>query len=228
MHFINQSSKSFHLFICLCCLSFFFYYFTTVEKFISRLKDYEIVIPYQVDKGGEFISHVIRQKNHRSTAETKNVHYKIPAFGKQLHLELSKETTFLSPGLIIEEEKTQRQVNHSCHFTGRLKDQPGSPVFVSNCRGLVSHMNKGILVIYLKQLPPNLQDIHDSKAYKPNHTIAMQRVTLCQIRRTCAKPLPCDVSLFNITSLSTIFEHFINVLIYLEIRITRKSTSNSN
>lgn len=97
-----------------------------------------------VDKGGEFISHTIPQNNPRDTAGSKNDHYKLPAFGKELHLELTPRDSFLSPGLIIEEGATQRQVNQSCHFTGRLKDQPDSSVFVSNCRGLVSacHLNE--------------------------------------------------------------------------------------
>lgn len=90
------------------------------------------------DKGGEFISHVIPQENPRDSAGNRNVHYKIPVFGKELHLELTPRDEFLSPGLIIEESEIQRRVNQSCHFVGRLKDQPDSSVFVSNCRGLVS------------------------------------------------------------------------------------------
>ncbi|KAK3727914.1 hypothetical protein QZH41_016375, partial [Actinostola sp. cb2023] len=105
------------------------------DYFIKRLKDYEIVVPTRIDKDGGFISHVIRH-DHGSPAEGRNAHYKIPAFGKTLHLQLTKDAKFLSPGLIIEEGTTQRQLNHNCHFTGRLKDQPGSTVFVSNCRGL--------------------------------------------------------------------------------------------
>lgn len=110
------------------------HYFSRIESFIQGLKDYDIVVPSRVDQDGGFISHDIQ---HHSSKD-KHMNFKIPVFNKQLHLELTKDSRFLSPGLIIETQTTQRQVNRSCHFTGRLKNQPGSTVFISTCRGLVS------------------------------------------------------------------------------------------
>jgi hypothetical protein len=118
--------------------------FNTPETFIKRLSDYDIVIPTKVDKDGKFLSHVIHHnmaEHGAGEADGGSIQYKMPAFGKELHLSLTRDVNFIAPGFVVQEGKSLRQLNHKCHFTGRLKDQPGSTVFVSNCRGLVSINN---------------------------------------------------------------------------------------
>lgn len=118
--------------------------FNTPGNFINQLNDYDIVIPTKVDKDGAFISHVVHHDVEEGDAGgPSNIQYKIPVFGKELHLTLTRHEKFIAPGFVVQEGTSLRQHNHKCHFSGRLKDQTGSTVFVSNCRGLVSiHMSR--------------------------------------------------------------------------------------
>lgn len=96
------------------------------------------MIPTKVDQDGTFISHAVHHDVEQGDTEEPSIQYKIPVFGKELHLTLTPHENFIAPGFVVQEGTSLRQHNHKCHFTGRLKDQPGSTVFVSNCRGLVS------------------------------------------------------------------------------------------
>lgn len=110
--------------------------------------EYHVVHPTQVDEEGAFVSHELtfpRIRRRRTADENDNeqVHYKVSAFGSDLHLHLKRNKRLLAPNFKVEVIGRQGRVlkRHSlenCHYVGRLKDRSSTAVAISNCEGLVS------------------------------------------------------------------------------------------
>ena len=108
-------------------------------KFARNLHDYHITVPSLLSNQDRFVSNSDdKTQLDLSFISEKVLHLEVPAFGRKLHLLLSKSTKFLGPGLVIEREDNVRQHNIDCHYAGQIKDQPNSLVSISNCQGLVS------------------------------------------------------------------------------------------
>lgn len=118
---------------------------------MKNYKEYQITIPSVIESDGKFKSHVFHNPNRNSrreqqdssaigrTSEGEILHIEVPTFdGQKLKLQMSKNTKFTAPGLVIEEGNQVRQHNLDCHYTGHIKDQPNSLVSLSYCNGLVS------------------------------------------------------------------------------------------
>lgn len=105
--------------------------------------------PIQVDEDGAFVSHELsypRIRMRRSSDEVdhhEEVHYKVSAFGNDLHLHLQRNKRLLAPNFKVEVigkngRVMKRHTMENCHYVGRLKDRSRSTVAISNCNGLVS------------------------------------------------------------------------------------------
>ena len=106
------------------------------DKFVAKLSHYDVVIPSFVDSSGQFISHTLQRTDHEE------LHMHVPAFGKNFHLHVTRNSGLLGPGFVTESGgKLQRVHQQGCHFTGRIKNQTASLVAISTCRGLVSADN---------------------------------------------------------------------------------------
>lgn len=60
----------------------------------------------------------------------------LPAFGRDLYLQLRRDLRFLSPGFEVEEAGTARSSGHPaelCYYSGRVLGHPGSLVSLSAC-----------------------------------------------------------------------------------------------
>lgn len=101
-----------------------------------------------MDHEGNFLTHELsfaRIRTRRDTVkDSHDVHYKVKAFGKHLHLKLKENKKLLSPNFKVEVIgnkgkllKTHKMKN--CHYTGTVKSHKRSRVAISNCRGLVSN-----------------------------------------------------------------------------------------
>ena len=109
--------------------------------------EYHVVHPIQVDEEGAFVSHELtfpRIRMRRSAGEVDNeeVHYKVSAFGNDLHLHLKRNKRLLAPGFKVEVigkrgRVIKRHTMENCHYTGRLKGRTRTTVAISNCLGLV-------------------------------------------------------------------------------------------
>lgn len=105
--------------------------------------------PIQVDEEGTFVSHELsypRIRIRRSSEEVdhnEEVHYKVSAFGNDLHLHLKRNRRLLAPTFKVEVlgkhgRVLKRHAVENCHYVGRVKARSSSTVAMSNCRGLVS------------------------------------------------------------------------------------------
>ncbi|XP_048584010.1 A disintegrin and metalloproteinase with thrombospondin motifs 12 isoform X2 [Nematostella vectensis] len=133
------------------------------EKFMKSLSHFDIVTPAQVNSNGDFISHAI----HKDTNEDK-LHYHVLVSGEKLHLSLTRNDDFIAPGYVLEEEGRFLYRDRGCHFKGRLKDQPGSSVYLSNCRGLegVIHRPDGDHIFIEPLHMSNTTDRHPHLVYR--------------------------------------------------------------
>ena len=101
-----------------------------------------------MDEEGAFVSHELtfpRIRMRRSSGEVDNeeVHYKVSAFGNDLHLHLKRNKRLLAPGFKVEVigkrgRVMKRHTMENCHYIGRLKGKARTTVAISNCQGLVS------------------------------------------------------------------------------------------
>ena len=107
--------------------------------------------PVQVDEEGAFVSHELshprirlrRSSDKADEVDKEEVHYKVSAFGNNLHLHLKRNRRLLTPGFKVEVigkngRVMKRHTMESCHYVGRLKARSRSTVAISNCNGLVS------------------------------------------------------------------------------------------
>lgn len=125
------------------------------EEFLSYLEHYQLTIPIRVDHNGAFLSFTV--KNTKSSGRKKRstefydqelavskLFFKLSAYGKHFHLNLSLNTDLVSKHFTVEYwGKDGPQWKHdfldNCHYTGYLRGQHGtSKVAISNCNGLVS------------------------------------------------------------------------------------------
>ena len=113
-----------------------------------------------MDHAGNFLTHELsfarirsrRDATDKSYVDTHNVHYKVKAFGKHLHLKLKENKKLLSPNFKVEVIghkgkvlKTHKMRN--CHYTGTVKSHKRSRVAISNCKGLVSEVNLVLTIL---------------------------------------------------------------------------------
>ena len=110
--------------------------------------EYNVVHPIQVDENGAFISHEltfprIRMRRSSNEPENEDVHYRVSAFGNDLHLHLERNKRLLAPNFKVEVigkhgRVMKRHSMENCHYVGKLKERSRTTVAISNCQGLVS------------------------------------------------------------------------------------------
>lgn len=105
--------------------------------------------PIQVDEEGSIVSHELsypRIRIRRFSEEVdhnEEVHFKVSAFGNDLHLHLKRNRRLLAPAFKVEVlgkhgRVLKRHTMENCHYVGRVKARSRSTVAMSNCHGLVS------------------------------------------------------------------------------------------
>ncbi|XP_038067052.1 A disintegrin and metalloproteinase with thrombospondin motifs 18-like [Patiria miniata] len=123
---------------------------STLQQFQEHTttKGYEIVLPYQADPDGLFVSHSLHPVRRRRSSDNilstpAAVHYKFSGYGQDFHLELSANEALLAPGFTVQWRKNgsvkpQEYIPEidNCHYAGTLRSHPDSTVAVSLCDGL--------------------------------------------------------------------------------------------
>lgn len=107
--------------------------------------DYVFVVPVEVDSGGSYISHDILHHRKRRSAHgaSNSLHYRVSAFGQDLHLEL-KPSAILSSHFRVQvlgkdgASETREPEVPQCLYQGFIRNDSSSSVAVSTCAGLVS------------------------------------------------------------------------------------------
>lgn len=91
------------------------------------------------------MSHTLHERHTRDTQHSGEWHYKMDAFGKEMHLKLRRNTQLVKPGLELETrhangEVTRMPVKSDSYFHGTVSSDSGSLVAISNDKGLVSDL----------------------------------------------------------------------------------------
>lgn len=126
---------------------------------------------FQVDEEGTFVSHELsypRIRIRRSSEEVdhnEEVHYKVSAFGNDLHLHLKRNRRLLAPAFNVEVLRKhgsvlKRHTMKNCHYVGRVKARSRSTVAMSNCNGLSGLIHTEDEAYFIEPLPTQIH-LHD-------------------------------------------------------------------
>lgn len=128
-----------------------------VADLMSRLSDYQVVVPRKVSENGDLVSHHLphdyddrsrRQRRRRRQVNdvSDDVHYKLELSGREKHLHLKPNDRLLASSFVVErrrgrnvtDNRLQPAKKKQCHYIGQVKGHPESTVALSTCHGLVS------------------------------------------------------------------------------------------
>lgn len=129
---------------------------------MSRLSDYQVVVPRKVSEEGHLLSHDVthhyddtfrRQRRRRrrqvNDDASDDVHYRLELAGREKHLHLKPNDRLLASAFVVERRRGRNVTEHrlqpakqkQCHYVGHVKGHPESTVALSACNGLVSWKN---------------------------------------------------------------------------------------
>lgn len=107
--------------------------------------EYDVTSPFQADESGNFLSYKLHEHARRKRdADEPNVwYYQVKAFGMSLHLNLTKNSNVLAPGLVVEKVNKNGSTEyseppHTAFYDGHVSSDPSSFVAIGNHDGLVS------------------------------------------------------------------------------------------
>uniref|UniRef100_A0A7N5ZTY3 ADAM metallopeptidase with thrombospondin type 1 motif, 6 n=1 Tax=Anabas testudineus TaxID=64144 RepID=A0A7N5ZTY3_ANATE len=117
------------------------------SEFLSYLQHYQLTVPVQVDENGEFLSYTV--KHHRPGRRRRDpnppesrVFYRLSAYGKHFHLNLTLNPHLVSKHFTVEYWGTEgvewrHNMVDNCHYVGFLHNQQSTTrVALSTCKGL--------------------------------------------------------------------------------------------
>uniref|UniRef100_A0A8I3X2I2 ADAM metallopeptidase with thrombospondin type 1 motif 6 n=1 Tax=Callithrix jacchus TaxID=9483 RepID=A0A8I3X2I2_CALJA len=126
--------------------------YSSQEEFLTYLEHYQLTIPIRVDQNGAFLSFTVKNDKHSRRRRSMDpidpqqavskLFFKLSAYGKHFHLNLTLNTDFVSKHFTVEYwGKDGPHWKHdfldNCHYTGYLQDQRSTTkVALSNCVGL--------------------------------------------------------------------------------------------
>jgi len=132
-------------------------YFFGVDNHL-QVPEYDVTSPYQLDERGLPIHD---QRQRRTDELRENVFYKVPAFGRELDLNLTLNRKLMSRNLIMETRRTDGTVSHASvpkntYYLGHVVSDPHSMVAVSNEGGLTGMLKLSSDTLFIHPLPTHL------------------------------------------------------------------------
>ncbi|XP_032885767.1 A disintegrin and metalloproteinase with thrombospondin motifs 6 [Amblyraja radiata] len=127
--------------------------YSSQEEFLSYLEHYQLTVPVRVDHNGDFLNdsggnnykHSRRRRSSdvppRDPTDTK-LFYRLSAYGKHFHLNLSLNTKLISRHFIVEYwgidgPQWKHDFIDNCYYVGYVKHEHSTTqVALSNCNGL--------------------------------------------------------------------------------------------
>ena len=113
--------------------------------FCTVVPEYEVIAPYKSNDSGSFVDYVHddEERTRRATSEPNFWYFKIEAFGRSLHLNVTKVMPKITAGAVVETvdhsgKSTYKEVPRGVHYTGHVTSEPESLVAISGNKGLVS------------------------------------------------------------------------------------------
>lgn len=117
----------------------------STSLFCTVVPEYEVIAPYKSDDSGSFVDYVHHdeERTRRATSEPNFWYFKIEAFGRSLHLNVTKVMPKITAGAVVETvdhsgKSTYKEVPRGVHYTGHVTSEPESLVAISGNKGLVS------------------------------------------------------------------------------------------
>ncbi|XP_077310834.1 A disintegrin and metalloproteinase with thrombospondin motifs 18 isoform X2 [Lithobates pipiens] len=173
---IGSLDKTLQLY-CLCCVSFAAT-LTGSSGMGAFNQDYVFVTPVEVDSSGAYISHDIlhssRKKRSTRSSKPSSMHYRISAFGQELHLEL-QPSSLLSREFAVQvlgKDGYLTDVEHSaepCFYQGFIRDYENSSVAISTCVGMSGFLRTLTSEYFISPLPEHLAEKHNVTAPGGHH-----------------------------------------------------------
>ncbi|CAH3149788.1 unnamed protein product [Pocillopora meandrina] len=128
----------------------------------NEVPEYDVIIPYHSKESGKFVSLSLGQSRHRrSVGESKVTHYKLAAFGQELHVTLTRNSILMNHGLTVKTQNadgtmTSRPVPENTFYLGHVSSDPGSVVAVSELGGLTGIIRTSRDTLLVCPLPARL------------------------------------------------------------------------
>lgn len=107
--------------------------------------DYVFVTPVEVDSNGGYLTHDVTRRSHRSRRSlSSSVHYRLSAFGQDMHLDLHLSSV-VGPGFTVQSfglngitTLMEDDGLYRCLYQGFIRNLSSSLAAISTCSGLVS------------------------------------------------------------------------------------------
>ncbi|XP_078380418.1 A disintegrin and metalloproteinase with thrombospondin motifs 6-like isoform X1 [Oculina patagonica] len=156
----------------------------------EEVPEYDVTSPFQADESGNFLSNKLHEHARRKRdADESNVwYYQVKAFGMSLHLNLTKNTNLLAPGLVVEKVNKNGSTEysdplHTAFYDGHVSSDPSSVVAIGNHDGLKGMINYLGSSFFMQPLPAHLAKQHRSSGGSRPHLI--YRRSLDDIKSKC-------------------------------------------
>ncbi|XP_051864693.1 A disintegrin and metalloproteinase with thrombospondin motifs 12 isoform X1 [Drosophila albomicans] len=157
----------------------------------------QLVVPRRVHADGAFMTHTLdyahdrdHRRHRRSTDhqhQQPELHFELPLANETLHLELTPNSYFLAPHLIVERHRRDLRTRAppeahqlNCHFHGKVRGQPSANVAISTCSGLVGHVKTASNEYYIepsKQYAAHPINGHPHVVFQRSSVMPKQKAT---------------------------------------------------
>lgn len=114
------------------------------RTFHFSVPEYEVVSPYQADEFGNLIDYSLRTqtRTRRNTNEANFWFFKMEAFGRSIHMNLTKVKPHITSTATVHTvhtngSSTYKEIPRGVYYTGHVTSDPGSLVAIHENNGLV-------------------------------------------------------------------------------------------
>lgn len=156
----------------------------------EEVPEYDVTSPFQADESGNFLSYKLHEhaRRRRDADEPSVWYYHMEAFGMSLHLNLTKNTNVLAPGMVVQTVNKNGSTEyskppHTAFYDGHVTSDPNSKVAIGNhdgLKGMITYMGSSFL---MQPLASHLAKQHGSSEGSRPHLI--YRRSLDDIRNEC-------------------------------------------
>ena len=115
-----------------------------IRTFIFSVPEYEVISPYQADEFGNLVGYSLRTqtRTRRNTNEANYWYLKVKAFGRSLHMNLTKVRPYITSTALVQtvhvnKSSTYKEIPRVVHYAGQVTSDPGSLVAITEMKGLV-------------------------------------------------------------------------------------------
>ncbi|XP_039469282.1 A disintegrin and metalloproteinase with thrombospondin motifs 18 isoform X1 [Oreochromis aureus] len=138
--------------------------------------DYVFVTPVEVDSQGAYLTHDVTRQSHRSKrALPPSLHYRLSAFGHDMHLHLHPSSV-VGPGFTVQMISSNGITTvmddakvHNCLYQGFIRNQSASSAAISTCSGLSGLIRVSQEEYLIAPLPQHLARQHNYSAPNGHH-----------------------------------------------------------